>query len=112
MDSSNIVLGLSNIFCAILFIAISIPLVLGKIPMNSFYGVRLKKSYDSEENWYKINKYGGKQLIIWSIPLFIIGIITLLSSPIDSNLLKIIIVCFPLIVLIPAYTSYRYSRKI
>ena len=64
-----------NIACALLFIGISIPLVKNKIKMNSWYGVRIEKSFKSKENWYKINSYGGKELIIWSIPIIISGII-------------------------------------
>ena len=29
--------------------------------MNHLYGIRIKKSFESEDSWYKINEYGGKQ---------------------------------------------------
>lgn len=108
----NLLLGLSNIFVGIVIIAISIPLVLEKVPMNPVYGVRFKKSYESKENWYKINKYGGKQLILWSIPLLIIGVVTLFFPSFPNKAIENIILCAPLIVLVPAYMSYRYSKKI
>lgn len=38
------------------------------------YGVRIPQSMESEENWYVINRYGGKCLIGWSIPVLLIGI--------------------------------------
>lgn len=44
--------------------------------MNHWYGVRFKKSSASELHWYKINKYGARQLIKWSMVLLIIGIVT------------------------------------
>lgn len=71
----NVVFGLVNIFSAILIIAVSIPLVKEKIRMNHFYGIRIKKSYTSEENWYRINAYGGKQFIRWSTVLFLAGLV-------------------------------------
>jgi hypothetical protein len=74
--NGNIILGLTNIAVALVLIGVSIPLVMNKIKMNSFYGVRIPKAFLSEENWYKINAYGGKQLIIWSIPVIISGIVS------------------------------------
>jgi len=71
----NVLFGLMNIVSALLIIGISIPLVKKKIKMNSWYGVRIEKSFKSEENWYKINAYGGKELIVWSIPIILSGII-------------------------------------
>lgn len=67
-------IGLINISSALLFIVISVPLVKQKISMNNLYGFRIKRAFESDENWFKINTYGGKQLISWSIPLIIIGI--------------------------------------
>ncbi len=112
MDMVNIILGISNIFIGILMIIISIPLVQKSISMNKIYGVRFKKSFESEENWYKINAYGGKQLIIWSVPLIIFGVVTFFL-PLKNNELRIILVaCAPMIVLVPAVISYIYSRKL
>lgn len=54
-----------------LFIFLPLPLYFKKIKMNRWYGVRIPKSFKSEKNWYRINQYGAKWLIIWSIvPLF------------------------------------------
>ena len=74
MEKLHLILGITNISSGILFILISIPLVMKKIPMNHFYGFRIKKAFSSEENWFKINQYGGRQLILWSIPLIGIGL--------------------------------------
>jgi hypothetical protein len=80
----NIVFGLVNIACALLFIGISIPLIKRKIKMNSLYGIRIKKSFQSEDNWCNINEYGGKELIIWSIPIILAGLI-LFILPVNSQ---------------------------
>lgn len=73
MEGPNTVLGILNISCGVLFVFISIPLVMKKVPMNSLYGFRLSKALESEENWYEINRYGGRQLIQWSVLLIFIG---------------------------------------
>ena len=112
MDSTSIALGISNIFVAALFIVLSIPLVKGKIPMNKVYGVRIKKAFESDENWYKINAYGGKQLILWSIPLVLLGVVTFFV-PLEANgPLITAVACAPLIVVIPAITSCAYAKKL
>lgn len=112
MTSLGLILGLSHIFMALIFIMISIPLVKGKIPMNTWYGVRFNKSYESNENWFKVNKYGGKQLIIWSVVLALLGIVTIFL-PIDQNsILFFPGLLSPLIILVPAVTSYMYARKL
>ena len=109
----NILLGLSNIFCGLIIIGVSIPLAKEHIPMNKWYGIRFKKSYESDDNWYKMNKYGGTRLIIWSIPIVLIGIATFFipSESLNTSLI-IFLALFPLIVIIPSFESYLYSRKI
>lgn len=111
MESTNIILGLSNIFVAFI-IGISIPLVMRKIPMNHIYGVRFSKSFESENNWYKINEYGGKKLIIWAIPLIMIGIITFFLLLKGNGVLIILIACAPLMVIVPAVMSYKFSKQL
>ena len=92
----NIIFGIINIACALLIIGISIPLVKHKIKMNYLYGIRIKKSFESEDSWYKINEYGGKQLIIWSIPMILVGLICFFVQIDDTNkdLLSFVFWCF------------------
>jgi len=112
MESTAITLAISNIGVALLIIGISIPLVMGKIPMNPVYGIRFRKSYESEETWYRVNRYGGKQLIIWSIPLLGIGLLSFFLPLKGNGLLTTLIACAPLIVLVPACLSYFYAKKL
>ena len=51
-------------FAGLLITAVSIPLVLGKIPPNRLYGVRTRKTLSNNEVWYKANKYTGKDFLI------------------------------------------------
>jgi len=112
MEATNIIFGLMHILTAFILIGISIPLVKGEISMNKFYGIRFKKSYDSDENWYKINKYGGQQLIKWCIPLALFGAISFFLPLEKSPILFLISLCAPLIIVVPVITSYLYSRKL
>ncbi|MFA5375345.1 MAG: SdpI family protein [Dehalococcoidia bacterium] len=116
MNSENIYLGSILLGLAVLFIAISIPLVKRKVKMNPWYGVRIPKSFESEENWYKINAYGGKRLMVWSSLLVLISIATFFI-PLDENssgvsALVILLAFSPLIVVIPAIIEIlSFSRK-
>ena len=80
--------------------------------MNKVYGIRFKKSYESERNWYRINEYGGKRLIFWSIPLIIFGIVSVFLPLEGRKHLIAAVSCAPLIVIVPVIESYIYSRKL
>ena len=112
METINIVLGISNLTCGLLVILLSIPLKKGSIKMNKFYGFRISKSFKSEENWYKINKYGAERFLFWSIPLLIIAAITFLI-PFDSDSIVFwIFLLAPLIILIPVIETLRYAKNL
>jgi hypothetical protein len=75
MNHENTLLAITNISCGLLFIAICIPLLKRKVKMNEWYGFRISKAFQSEENWFSINAYGARKLIICSIPIILIGIL-------------------------------------
>ena len=53
-------------FCGVglLFIALSIPLIQGRVPPNAFYGFRTAKSVSDSKIWYEINRWSGIDLLI------------------------------------------------
>lgn len=55
-----------DILFGTLLFGLSLPLVLRKVPMNDFYGIRIPAAFESERLWYDINAYGGRQLAAWS----------------------------------------------
>ena len=101
MESQATLFGIANITCGVMFILVSIPLVAKKVPMNRLYGFRLSQAFESDENWYAINRYGGKQCIAWSVPLICIGTLYFVfpinefENPIQNGLLAIapIVLC-------------------
>ncbi|KWT82965.1 SdpI family protein [Candidatus Magnetominusculus xianensis] len=52
---------------ALIILLISVPLVIGIIPRNNFYGVRNKKTLSGDYFWYKGNRFGGWTLIAASL---------------------------------------------
>lgn len=107
------ILAITHIFVGTLIIAMSIPLVRKKVSMNDWNGIRFQKSYSSSENWYKINCYGGKQLILWSVFLIVFGVATWFMPLQGNNVLTIVNSCAPVIFLmIPVFKSYWYAKNL
>jgi hypothetical protein len=114
MEITNI-LGLSDIAAGILMILISIPHVLRKIPMNRWMGFRIAKAFESDENWYDINAYGGKALIFWSVVLMLLGVAKIFApiEDIDNPVAANIILIRPIIASsgIAIIQTLLYARK-
>jgi len=112
----NIVLGLTHIGCALLIIGVCVPLVQGRIKMNRWYGVRLRKSFESEENWYKLNAFGGRQLILWSLPLIAAGLLCFFIPFAGRNkdVLALVLGTAPLLVFpaIAIIRIYQYAKTL
>jgi uncharacterized membrane protein len=60
---------------------VSIPLILGRIKMNAWYGVRIPKAFESESNWYAINRVGGRWMAGAGLVLAAIGALILYRPP-------------------------------
>lgn len=108
MTAPNIAIAVSNVGCALIGILLSRPLVRGKIPMNRLYGVRFKRSFESDEIWYEINRYGGQRMILWSYPILGLG----LAALVTPLALTLILAFAPMLYLIPCVESYRHLRKL
>ena len=66
--TNNVMIGLTDICTGLILIAVCLPLVKKKVKMNRWYGIRVPKAFRSEEDWYKINEYGGRQLMYLGRP--------------------------------------------
>ncbi|MEM9159224.1 MAG: SdpI family protein [Verrucomicrobiota bacterium] len=66
---------LINLGVAVLVAGISLPLLWGKVKMNAFYGIRFMQAFESDEEWYRINRIGAKILIGWSVALAVLTLI-------------------------------------
>jgi uncharacterized membrane protein len=65
----------------VLIIALSIPMVLGKIPPNRFYGFRTRKTLSNLDVWYRANRLAGINLIIASFASLFISTLLMLLLP-------------------------------
>jgi uncharacterized membrane protein len=51
----------------VLYIGLGIPLLLRRVPPNSWYGCRTQTTLSNEEIWYDVNRVTGRDLIITGI---------------------------------------------
>ncbi|WP_430338021.1 SdpI family protein [Rossellomorea vietnamensis] len=80
--------------------------------MNTYYGIRISKSFESDEAWFKINRYGALQIIVWSVLLFLIGIIVLFLPPF-TEATEVILVFLPCMWLVPPVVrTFLYAKKL
>jgi hypothetical protein len=52
---------------SLIFLLLSIPLVLGRIPKNRLYGIRTRKTLSDERLWYAVNRLGGRLIVASSL---------------------------------------------
>lgn len=58
---------------ALLIFLLMLPLILGLIPPNRWYGVRTKQIQANAEHWYQVNRYAGLTLSIAGVEYLIIA---------------------------------------
>ena len=78
MEELNLILGLSTVSIGISFIILDdfTTARVEQIGMNHYYNMRIRKAFESKENWHKINCFGVRQWIIFSVLMIHIGVIS------------------------------------
>lgn len=113
MDSVAIIIGTSWILAGLVCAGLSIPLLQGKIGRNRLYGARFQQSLASDESWLTINRFAGRQGLIWSLPLVAIGLATLFLPLAAHPSIAIAIAFAPLIVIfIPVIATWRFAQRL
>ena len=70
----------SILLVGLVTLLISLPLIYRKVPMNAFYGIRIRASFQSEQRWYDINAQGGKLFAKWSALIIVAGLIGFITD--------------------------------
>jgi hypothetical protein len=76
----KITMLLMQVIPGLLLIALSVPLIRGKIGPNAWYGFRVRRTLEDPAVWYKANAYAGKALI-WAAIAMIVGGVALYPVP-------------------------------
>lgn len=70
---------------SVLLFVVSIPLVLGIVPRNRYYGFRTRKTLTDDKIWYEANRFGGWAILVSCCIYFVVAILYPASGPRDSN---------------------------
>jgi hypothetical protein len=103
--------GIGTMFIGIIFLLFSIPLLKRKVPMNRMFGFWFPQALTSTENWYAINAYGARRMMLWSLAMIFIGLVSIFTQLLAVRALQLILSLAPLLVLVPIIECYLYARK-
>ena len=111
--TENLTMGAVFVLAGALVIAVCLPLLKGQIKPNALYGIRMAKSFESDENWYKMNHYGAKQMILWAGVMMAFGL-AMFFLPLQGNkIFATFIATIPVtLMLIPAFQIYSYAKTL
>ncbi len=103
-------LGITYITLGLLIIVLHVPLYFQLIGPNPHWGVRIAKSFECKENWYRINRYWAKQAIVWGGFIVLLGLGCFL--PLSDDRWVYMALVLPLIATIPPIIMiWRYIRN-
>ena len=106
------IFGVTYIFVGLVLIILSIPLISSKVSRNNLYGIRIGKSFESDENWYVINRYGGTVLLVVGILVSALGISYALVGDV-STMLEIILLFLPIVlIMLGCIIAYLHARNL
>lgn len=107
---TTVLLAYVHIGIALLLAGLSVPLILRKIPMNHFYGVRFPQAFKSDKAWYEINAFGGKAMLLSTVPILLVGLYGVLQEPRHYSLTGAAVVAVS--VMIACLASYIKARAV
>jgi uncharacterized membrane protein len=58
---------------AVLMIIVAIPLAIGVVPRNRWYGIRTAQTLSDDGVWYRANKFGGISILISGTIYFVVA---------------------------------------
>jgi uncharacterized membrane protein len=110
-----------NTFAALVFfivglvyIGVGIPLLLGRVPPNAWYGCRTRKTLSSEKIWYPVNRVTGRYMIISGVAVILgaFGVFIFRRSLGPNHGVAILLVVLVLSVLGMVFESLRAQRNL
>jgi hypothetical protein len=111
MDAVAVTVGIGWTLGGALCFALSIPLARGHVGRNALYGARFPESFASDEAWFAINRFAGRRLAVWSVPLIAVGLVSFFL-PLQTHTMLMLVLGFgPLVfLLVPLVQSWRFAR--
>ncbi|MGH2510582.1 MAG: SdpI family protein [Gammaproteobacteria bacterium] len=99
---------------AALIFLVAIPLVIGLIPRNPFYGFRIQKTLADERVWYSANRFAGVMLMLASIVYAAVALVWPYSKHASDNfeIFLIHLAGFGLPLLVAFLLCWAYARRL
>jgi hypothetical protein len=73
MSDYLLIEGLCTLGCGTACLAVVLPLLLGVVGRNRFYGIRSRKTLSSHDLWREVNRRAAFPLVLVSLPVFLAG---------------------------------------
>ena len=101
------------VISGLVLVIISIPMILGKIKPNLFYGFRVQATLEDPEIWYAVNRYFSKFLLITGLGVMVGSIALYFIPGISVDAYALACLGIFLAFFIPAMTlSWKYMNSL
>jgi len=98
---------------SLLLVLVAVPLLKNQVAPNGVYGVRTPKSLASPENWYRINRYGAKQLVLWNGASLVAAVIGFFLPIEEASALFWAYILLPTVTaLMACVLTLRFARRV
>lgn len=105
------ILGFTYLGAGLFFFLLVIPMVLGKVAMNRWYGIRIPQSTKSPEAWDAINRFGGKCFMGWAGLLMIGGAVVLVFPFSRPDYVVPFMLVMTVLISVPLGLIWFYAKK-
>ena len=97
-----------------LLAGVGVPLLLGKVPPNHWYGCRTRKTLSDEGVWYAVNRATGKDLILAGVFIIIstLAVVAFGRSLSPDAAAAVVVSVMLLSVAGMAFHSFRVSSRL
>lgn len=72
---TTLVLLITYLLIGCLFIAVSVPLIQGRVKPNPWYGFRVRKTLNDPDIWYAVNAYFGRRFAVMGLLIASAGVV-------------------------------------
>jgi uncharacterized membrane protein len=97
----------------LLIASFAIPLIMRKVPMNRVYGIRVRKAFVSNENWYELNAYGGKLFLAFGLFLLVFTFLAKDVAPPPTSIWAPVFLAGPLVLIVPVLALVNaFARRL
>jgi uncharacterized membrane protein len=94
-------------------IGFSLPLILGRVPPNPWYGFRVGRSIDDPKLWYPVNAYSGRWLLAVGVLQIVLALALYAGTELDVDRYALLVAGVAVGLLgIGFFQSYRYLRRL